>query len=97
MFASDGESRERGGQRAALGMRRGGNGEISPMRRESKGEVRAGAGLEVRNMPGASRSWAQPGKALGTSVPASKRGPEANPAASIIGPLESNLPCASPP
>lgn len=72
-------------------------GNFTREKRKSKGEVRAGAGLEVRNVPDASRSWAQPGEVLGTSVPASKRGPEVNPAASIIGPLESNLPCASPP
>lgn len=66
MFASDGESRERGGQRAALGMRRGGNGEISPMRRErakGRSELVQGWRLEMCQMPAGAghslvRCWA---------------------------------------
>lgn len=63
MFASDGDSQERGGQRVALGMRRGGNGEISPVRRETaKGRSQPVQGwrLETCQMPvGAGHSLAR--------------------------------------
>lgn len=63
MFARDGESRERGRQRVALGMRRGGNGEISPVRRErakGRSELVQGWRLEMCQMPaGAGHSLAR--------------------------------------
>lgn len=63
MFARDGESRERGRQRVALGMRRGGNGEISPVRRErakGRSELVQGWRSETCQMPaGAGHSLAR--------------------------------------
>lgn len=63
MFARDGESRERGRQRVALGMRRGGNGEISTVRRErakGRSELVQGWRLEMCQMPaGAGHSLAR--------------------------------------